>query len=118
MWIHRGVCGFAQQGCKYKHEMPFDRQTQASVGLFQGLPEWYKKANAIQLLPAPFPPPTRKSNPIFCLLLVTDKVGDLFFIVGHNFGVHIILFDPNFCQKPTSFALYIMSTLILTHRST
>lgn len=42
-WVHEGVCAFTQQGCKYKHEMPFDRQTQHQLGLFHGLPAWWKK---------------------------------------------------------------------------
>ncbi|UNI20548.1 hypothetical protein JDV02_006626 [Purpureocillium takamizusanense] len=43
-WIHEGVCAFTQQGCKFKHEMPFDGETQRSLGLFQGLPGWYRKS--------------------------------------------------------------------------
>lgn len=42
-WIHEGVCAFTQQGCKFKHEMPADEQTQRSLGLFQGLPGWWRK---------------------------------------------------------------------------
>ncbi|PNY26241.1 Uncharacterized protein TCAP_03829 [Tolypocladium capitatum] len=42
-WIHEGVCAFTQQGCKFKHEMPADEQTQRSLGLFQGLPSWWRK---------------------------------------------------------------------------
>ncbi|TPX18439.1 uncharacterized protein E0L32_011680 [Thyridium curvatum] len=42
-WIHDGICAFTQQGCKFKHEMPLDKATQFSVGLFHGLPNWYKK---------------------------------------------------------------------------
>jgi hypothetical protein len=42
-WIHEGVCAFTQQGCKYKHEMPLDKDTQESLGLFQGLPIWWRK---------------------------------------------------------------------------
>ncbi|KEZ38618.1 hypothetical protein SAPIO_CDS10615 [Scedosporium apiospermum] len=45
-WVHEGVCAFTQQGCKYKHEMPFDRQTQHQLGLFHGLPAWWKKHQA------------------------------------------------------------------------
>ncbi|RGP68115.1 hypothetical protein FLONG3_8289 [Fusarium longipes] len=41
-WIHDGTCAFTQQGCKYKHEMPFDRATQQSLGLFHGFPKWWK----------------------------------------------------------------------------
>ncbi|PKS07607.1 hypothetical protein jhhlp_006213 [Lomentospora prolificans] len=42
-WVHEGVCAFTQQGCKYKHEMPYDRVTQHDLGLFHGLPPWWKK---------------------------------------------------------------------------
>ncbi|KAF6816238.1 chromatin remodeling complex subunit [Colletotrichum sojae] len=42
-WVHEGVCAFTQQGCKYKHEMPLDKATQHSLGLFHGLPTWWKK---------------------------------------------------------------------------
>ncbi|KAL1898795.1 hypothetical protein Sste5346_003202 [Sporothrix stenoceras] len=45
-WVHEGICAFTQQGCKFKHEMPHDRATQRSVGLFQGYPNWYKKLQA------------------------------------------------------------------------
>ncbi|KAK1771086.1 hypothetical protein QBC33DRAFT_511877 [Phialemonium atrogriseum] len=45
-WVHEGVCAFTQQGCKYKHEMPFDKATQHSLGLFHGLPAWWKKHQA------------------------------------------------------------------------
>jgi hypothetical protein len=51
MWIHKGICAFTQQGCKYKHEMPLDKATQTSLGLFHGLPEWYKRAQAVELAP-------------------------------------------------------------------
>ncbi|KAJ6443250.1 methyltransferase domain-containing protein [Purpureocillium lavendulum] len=43
-WIHEGVCAFTQQGCRFKHEMPFDEATQRLLGLFQGLPGWYRKS--------------------------------------------------------------------------
>lgn len=45
-WVHEGVCAFTQQGCKYKHEMPFDKATQHSLGLYQGLPLWFRKHQA------------------------------------------------------------------------
>lgn len=45
-WVHEGVCAFTQQGCKYKHEMPMDRATQHQLGLFHGLPAWWKKHQA------------------------------------------------------------------------
>ncbi|KAL7918808.1 hypothetical protein ACQKWADRAFT_230390 [Trichoderma austrokoningii] len=43
MWIHEGRCAFTQTGCKFKHEMPLDEETQRALGLFQGLPGWFKK---------------------------------------------------------------------------
>ncbi|OBT63870.1 hypothetical protein VE03_06637 [Pseudogymnoascus sp. 23342-1-I1] len=48
-WVHEGVCAFSQQGCRYKHEMPLDIATQHALGLFQGLPMWYKKENTVDL---------------------------------------------------------------------
>ena len=45
-WVHEGVCAFTQQGCKYKHEMPFDKFTQHQLGLFHGYPAWWKKHQA------------------------------------------------------------------------
>nr|CAE76133.1 hypothetical protein [Neurospora crassa] len=45
-WVHEGTCAFTQQGCKYKHEMPYDRATQHMLGLFHGLPAWYKRQQA------------------------------------------------------------------------
>jgi hypothetical protein len=41
-WIHEGVCAFAQVGCKYLHVMPMDAETQVEVGLYNGLPRWYR----------------------------------------------------------------------------
>lgn len=48
-WVHEGVCAFSQQGCRYKHEMPLDVVTQHALGLFQGLPTWYKKEHNLEL---------------------------------------------------------------------
>ncbi|KAK4114005.1 hypothetical protein N656DRAFT_797187 [Canariomyces notabilis] len=45
-WVHEGVCAFTQQGCKFKHEMPLDTATQHTLGLFHGLPAWFKKRQA------------------------------------------------------------------------
>ncbi|KAI0446183.1 hypothetical protein F4803DRAFT_568764 [Xylaria telfairii] len=45
-WVHEGVCAFTQQGCKYKHEMPTDKVTQHTLGLFHGYPQWWKKHQA------------------------------------------------------------------------
>jgi hypothetical protein len=47
-WVHEGVCAFTQQGCRYKHEMPLDKATQHSLGLFHGLPGWWKKRQQYQ----------------------------------------------------------------------
>lgn len=48
-WVHDGVCAFAQQGCKYKHEMPLDVATQRSLGLFHGLPSWWKREHGLEM---------------------------------------------------------------------
>lgn len=59
-WIHDGVCAFTQQGCKYKHEMPHDRETQMNLGLFHGHPTWWKRKCAEQQMPiddSPIPLP-------------------------------------------------------------
>jgi hypothetical protein len=48
-WLHEGVCAFAQQGCRYKHDMPMDKATQHAVGLFNGLPKWYKEKYTVEL---------------------------------------------------------------------
>ncbi|CRK40878.1 hypothetical protein BN1723_004975, partial [Verticillium longisporum] len=45
-WVHEGVWAFTQQGCRYKHEMPLDKATQHSLGLFHGLPTWWRKQQA------------------------------------------------------------------------
>ncbi|KAK5658550.1 hypothetical protein OQA88_1943 [Cercophora sp. LCS_1] len=45
-WVHEGTCAFAQQGCKFKHEMPMDKATQHQLGLFHGLPAWWKRQQA------------------------------------------------------------------------
>jgi hypothetical protein len=55
-WIHEGTCAFAQQGCKYLHKMPMDRATQYSLGLFQGLPPWWKRYQAELAKPRPAAP--------------------------------------------------------------
>lgn len=52
-WLHEGTCAFAQQGCRYKHEMPMDKKTQYEVGLFNGLPKWYKAKHAVELVERP-----------------------------------------------------------------
>lgn len=45
-WVHEGICAFTQQGCKYKHEMPYDKATQLSLGLFHGFPAWWRRHQA------------------------------------------------------------------------
>ncbi|KUI59620.1 hypothetical protein VP1G_06841 [Cytospora mali] len=50
-WIHDGTCAFTQQGCKFKHEMPNDKETQEKLGLFHGYPSWWKKLLAEQQRP-------------------------------------------------------------------
>lgn len=50
-WIHDGTCAFTQQGCKFKHEMPNDKETQEKLGLFHGYPAWWKKLLAEQQRP-------------------------------------------------------------------
>ncbi|RYP71097.1 hypothetical protein DL771_005031 [Monosporascus sp. 5C6A] len=58
-WVHEGVCAFTQQGCKYKHEMPFDKVTQHQLGLFHGFPAWWKKHQAeLARQRDPGPPPS------------------------------------------------------------
>lgn len=47
-WIHDGTCAFTQQGCKFKHEMPSDKETQMTLGLFHGYPGWWRKHMAEQ----------------------------------------------------------------------
>ncbi|KAK4503859.1 hypothetical protein PRZ48_004774 [Zasmidium cellare] len=43
-WILHGWCGFAQQGCRYKHEMP-DKAKLAEIGI-KHVPTWWKEENA------------------------------------------------------------------------
>ena len=62
-WLHEGVCAFAQQGCRYKHEMPMDKATQHAVGLFNGLPKWYKAKHAVELVERPPSLSTRSESP-------------------------------------------------------
>lgn len=39
-WLHEGVYASTQQGCKYKHEMLLDKDTQELLGLYHSLPIW------------------------------------------------------------------------------
>lgn len=62
-WIHEGVCAFTQMGCKYKHEMPMDKATQMTLGLNHGLPNWYRRAYAVNLNQEPTSPASISSPP-------------------------------------------------------
>ena len=42
-WIFRGECGYMEQGCCYKHEIPHDKETRDSIGL-RGIPPWFKRS--------------------------------------------------------------------------
>ncbi|KAI0186396.1 hypothetical protein EV127DRAFT_172987 [Xylaria flabelliformis] len=61
-WVHEGVCAFTQQGCKYKHEMPEDQETQRMLGLFHGYPQWWKKRQADLSRPRDAPPSETPKN--------------------------------------------------------
>ena len=41
-WLRKGECDYLQQGCMYKHEMPLDKATLASLGLRE-VPRWYRE---------------------------------------------------------------------------
>lgn len=43
-WILHGWCGFVQQGCRYKHEMP-EKSKLAEIGI-KHVPTWWKEENA------------------------------------------------------------------------
>lgn len=62
-WIHEGVCAFTQMGCKYKHEMPMDKATQMTLGLNHGLPNWYRRAYAVNFTTESASPPSVSSPP-------------------------------------------------------
>ncbi|KAE9377940.1 hypothetical protein N431DRAFT_554254 [Stipitochalara longipes BDJ] len=55
-WIHEGTCAFTQMGCKYRHEMPMDRETQLSLGLNHGLPNWYRREYGVNMQSPAAPP--------------------------------------------------------------
>lgn len=44
-WCQTGQCGFIQQGCMYKHEMPEDKETLNLIGL-KSVPAWWRKEQA------------------------------------------------------------------------
>jgi hypothetical protein len=51
-WLRKGECDYAQQGCQYKHEMPFDLPTLNKCGL-NDIPIWYRNMYRIASLHAP-----------------------------------------------------------------
>ncbi|KAI9673683.1 MAG: hypothetical protein M1817_002321 [Caeruleum heppii] len=50
-WVFHGECAFihSPSGCRFKHEMPTDPETMASVGL-KTLPKWWTSKQAMQEL--------------------------------------------------------------------
>ncbi|KAI9784267.1 MAG: hypothetical protein M1839_002327 [Geoglossum umbratile] len=48
-WLRHGECDYTQQGCKYMHEMPEDRDTLSRIGL-RDYPRWWKELNALSPL--------------------------------------------------------------------
>jgi len=49
-------------GCKYRHEMPMDRETQLSLGLNHGLPNWYRREYGVNIQ-SPLAPPAPPALP-------------------------------------------------------
>ncbi|RMD41002.1 hypothetical protein DV735_g4106, partial [Chaetothyriales sp. CBS 134920] len=45
-WLRNGECDYSQQGCLYKHEMPFDQATLERVGL-RDIPRWYREKHGL-----------------------------------------------------------------------
>jgi hypothetical protein len=45
-WIRNGCCDYAQQGCRYKHEMP-SIETLRALNLARDYPAWYKAVNGM-----------------------------------------------------------------------
>ena len=39
-WLRTGNCNFEQQGCKFRHEIPFDQKTRDMIG-FRDCPNWW-----------------------------------------------------------------------------
>lgn len=42
-WIRKGECDYMQEGCRYKHEMPVDEETQQRIGLRE-IPLWFRES--------------------------------------------------------------------------
>jgi hypothetical protein len=51
-WLRRGECDYAQQGCQFKHEMPYDLPTLNRLGL-NDIPVWYRRMYKLASLHAP-----------------------------------------------------------------
>ena len=43
-WIMKGQCAYMQTGCKYKHEIPLDKETRKKIGLAE-IPQWFKESS-------------------------------------------------------------------------
>ena len=48
-WMRHGECDYVQQGCKFKHEFPSDREKLAALG-FRDYPEWYRMQHKLPSL--------------------------------------------------------------------
>ena len=63
MWVHKGTCAFTQMGCKYKHMMPMDRETQVYMGLSDGIPSWFRHKYGLNMSGQPIRPPLTGGAP-------------------------------------------------------
>ena len=46
-WLSRGECHYKQQGCRYSHEIPQDRNTWHQLG-FARIPEWLRQEGYVE----------------------------------------------------------------------
>lgn len=60
-WIRHGECDYYQQGCLYKHEMPRDPETLATLGL-RDIPQWYREQYGLPSLLARTGPTVRSAR--------------------------------------------------------
>ena len=42
-WIMRGNCAYTHVGCRYKHEIPFDKKKRYEIGV-RKIPQWFKES--------------------------------------------------------------------------
>ena len=42
-WLQKGECNYTQTGCKFKHEMPVDKETLQKCG-FREIPRWFMES--------------------------------------------------------------------------